>query len=106
MKWKTTAGLGIAGLGLVPTTTAVRLVSFLESMQFMSTNLTHAPLTLLAAINMTTNSRRRDEENDSLEVVVDGDEAPAYGGPQYTESDIHAAQGQDGSNSAQHDVKV
>ena len=55
---------------------------------------------------MTTNSRRREEENDSMEVVVDGDDAPAYGGPQYTESDIQSAQGQDGSNSAQHDVKV
>lgn len=53
---------------------------------------------------MTTSSRRRDEENDSMEVVVDEDETPpGYGRVQYTESET---QTQDGSKSAQHDVKV
>jgi len=39
---------------------------------------------------MSTNSRRRDEENDCL-VVVDGDESSIYGPSQYTESDIQSA---------------
>jgi len=38
-----------------------------------------------------TTSRRREEENDSLEVVVDGDDATAYGYAQYTEADVQAA---------------
>lgn len=38
-----------------------------------------------------TTSRRREEESDSLEVVVDGDDATAYGYAQYTEADIQAA---------------
>lgn len=44
----------------------------------------------VAALNMTT-SRRREEENDTMEVVVDGDDTSTYGYTQYTEADIHAA---------------
>ena len=46
----------------------------------------------IPALNMTTNSRRREnEENDSLEVVVDGDDSSTYGQAQYTESDIQSS---------------
>jgi len=38
-----------------------------------------------------TTSRRREEENDTMEVVVDGDDTSTYGYTQYTEADIHAA---------------
>ncbi|ODN00502.1 hypothetical protein Ocin01_06184 [Orchesella cincta] len=55
----------------------------------------HIPMTkttgiLVTALNMTT-SRRREEENDTMEVVVDGDDTSTYGYTQYTEADIHAA---------------
>lgn len=64
------------------------------------------------ALNMTTNSRRRDEDND-MEVVVDGDETVPYGQPQYTEADVKAAamaasnqpSSSDPANNTQRDIK-
>lgn len=47
----------------------------------------HGLILLVTAINMTT-SRRRDDDGDTMEVVVDGDEGAAYGSSQYTDTDV------------------